>query len=117
MAQTSWKVIEIGQDRGRDKLGCIMRICHDGSKDEQIYSFFITIYKNHHEQVIQKTHHRHSRRVSDRPRRTRFMESKISAKLAKTVESKKRRKLTNIQSAIQELLIDLVDDDSEEILS
>ncbi len=39
-----------------------------------------------------------------------FMESKISAKLAKTVESKKRRKLTNIKSAIQELLIDLDDD-------
>jgi len=44
-----------------------------------------------------------------------FMESKISAKLAKTVESKKRRKLTNIQSAIQELLIDLVDDDGLDV--
>lgn len=44
-----------------------------------------------------------------------FMESKISAKLAKTVEFKKRRKLTNIQSAIQELLIDLVDDDGLDV--
>lgn len=44
-----------------------------------------------------------------------FMESKISAKLAKTIEPKKRRKLTNIQSAIQELLIDLVDGDGLDV--
>ena len=44
-----------------------------------------------------------------------FMESKISAKLSKTIEPKKRRKLTNIQSAIQELLIDLVDDDGLDV--
>lgn len=44
-----------------------------------------------------------------------FMESKISAKLTKTIEPKKRRKLSNIQSAIQELLIDLVDDDGLDV--
>lgn len=44
-----------------------------------------------------------------------FMESKISAKLAKTIEPKKSRKLTNIQSAIQELLIDLVDGDGLDV--
>lgn len=44
-----------------------------------------------------------------------FMESKVSAKLTKTIEPKKRRKLTNIQSAIQELLIDLVDNDGLDV--
>lgn len=44
-----------------------------------------------------------------------FMESKISAKLTKTIEPKKHRKLSNIQSAIQELLIDLVDDDGLDV--
>ena len=46
-----------------------------------------------------------------------LMESKISAKINNTIQTKKRRKLRDMQSTIQELIIDLVDDDSEEILS
>lgn len=46
-----------------------------------------------------------------------LMESKISAKINNTIQTKKRRKLKDMQSTIQELIIDLVDDDSEEILS
>lgn len=46
-----------------------------------------------------------------------LMESKISAKINNTIQTKKRRKLKDMQSTIQEFIIDLVDDDSEEILS
>lgn len=46
-----------------------------------------------------------------------LMESKISAKINNTIQTKKRRKLKDMQSTIQELIIDLVDDDIEEILS
>jgi len=46
-----------------------------------------------------------------------LMESKISAKINNAIQTKKRRKLKDMQSTIQELIIDLVDDDSEEILS
>ncbi|HMR88765.1 MAG TPA: hypothetical protein PKD51_11460 [Saprospiraceae bacterium] len=42
-----------------------------------------------------------------------LMESKIDAKITKTVSIKKRNRLKEMQTTIQELLIDLVDDDSE----
>ena len=43
-----------------------------------------------------------------------LMESKISAKLNNTIQPKKRRKLKDMQSTIQELIIDLEDDDTED---
>ncbi len=45
-----------------------------------------------------------------------IMESKITAKIDKEVSPKKRRKLKEIQNTIHELLIDLADDDTEDII-
>lgn len=42
-----------------------------------------------------------------------LMESKVTSKMEKTIETKKRRKLRDLQLSLCELINDLVDDENE----